>query len=501
MPRPNDNLPQLRPDTGKSRSGRIPLDYYKHADLLERWKNRLLVLGVLVPLGWWGIGLLRSDGGRLDYSRGPVAAVHAAWEARCEACHVAFTPISSEAWCKSGSVGHATDQKCTTCHLGPIHHASQTETPGCASCHHDHRGREASLVRVADADCTSCHDNLAAHLDPQKKVFSCNYRNVTRFDEDQGHHPPFEMSRGQPLEDPGHLKFNHQVHLTPGMCCEFTFDKIDKAYVKRYQRPGIRTDALVKLDCGSCHRLDSEDFEADRTQLRRVPADSVLPPRSGGQYMLPITYENQCAGCHPLTFEKMPDGKPASMPHRLQPPEMRRFLEGFYAAQMLKGATGLFDQPIKVRPIPGKLPEADTAPARKIIGEKVAEAERKLLSNNTCLECHERQEDRIVPPQIPTIWFEHAVFDHAAHRAVDCCSCHADARASIKASIPNKEKCVECHAPPGQSGGVLLGGARFDCVECHRYHNGDRPLQGLGAAKRGVSKKLEVQSSLGEDRQ
>ena len=41
--------------------------------------------------------------------------------------------------------------------------------------------------------------------------------------------------------------------------------------------------------------------------------------------------------------------------------------------------------------------------------------------------------------------------------------------------LPGIGTCVECHAPLSHE----RGGARFDCAECHRYHNGDRPLDGL----------------------
>ena len=48
--------------------------------------------------------------------------------------------------------------------------------------------------------------------------------------------------------------------------------------------------------------------------------------------------------------------------------------------------------------------------------------------------------------------------------------------------IPKVDNCKSCHAPAATFG--HSGGVRHDCAECHRYHNGDRPLQGLGAARR-----------------
>src|SRR5207253_1997551 len=150
--------------TGKQRASRIPLDYFKHPDLLERWKHRLLGLAVLVTLGWWGLGYLRSDSGNLRYQRGPVASVHAAWEENCNTCHVSFTPIHSENWATTlvGSA-HTSDQNCQTCHAGPVHHDNQKEKFSCAHCHRDHQGRDFALVRASDNDCTQCHANLSGH--------------------------------------------------------------------------------------------------------------------------------------------------------------------------------------------------------------------------------------------------------------------------------------------------------------------------------------------------
>ena len=94
-----------------------------------------------------------------------------------------------------------------------------------------------------------------------------------------------------------------------------------------------------------------------------------------------------------------------------------------------------------------------------------------------------------VPTQVPQVWFQHATFDHRAHRALDCRQCHPEAypdapqpsRESKDVLIPQRDVCIECHSPPSGSGTAATGGARFDCVECHRYHNGSSPLAGSGA--------------------
>jgi hypothetical protein len=101
----------------------------------------------------------------------------------------------------------------------------------------------------------------------------------------------------------------------------------------------------------------------------------------------------------------------------------------------------------------------------------------------------------IVAPKPHVVWFEHAKFDHVSHRAVDCLGCHAGAdpgSAELNAIVvekeplllPGRDNCKQCHSPERTDKGVALGGARHDCTECHTYHNGDKPLEGLGALAR-----------------
>jgi hypothetical protein len=486
-------------ETGKFRATRIPLDYYKRPDLLSRWKGRFVVLALVAAIGGVSAAsLLRSDQGAAFVSRGPVAAVHATWDDNCEACHTSFRPISGEAW-----LGHAltpgpgSSAKCTTCHAGPPHHAA--EKPGdvadCAACHHEHRGRDTSLVRVADDDCTRCHANLAAHTQKSQPEFAAA---VTRFDED--HHPEFKLA----APGPGNLKFNHKQHLAAGLDCKFTLAQIDPTARSWFatQQAEPQPNALVQLSCESCHRLDRQDLPKVQGQPGSPLQRSLVPPRNAGAYFLPISYEGQCAACHPLTIERKNPDDPRSghlaVPHRLQPQDLRDYLVGHYTAAYLEGNVKLFEQVVTVRRFPGKLPAEETEPARKLIEKKVNSVMEDVLFNRkTCLECHYGEGEAgkvvprtILPTDVPVVWFPHARFDHTAHRAVSCAACHALAEAKedrppehkVDMQIPGRDTCVQCHAPAAAGS----GGARFDCAECHRYHNGDAPLQGVGAAARGV---------------
>lgn len=492
-------------ETGKERASRIQLDYYKHPDRLLRVKLWLTLAALVPALLWLVGGLVYSRQAQALYSRGPVAAAHAAWEDKCEVCHTAYQPLSSEN-VTHGFVGdpHASDQKCTACHAGPVHHAKQNkaDTPTCATCHRDHRGRDASLVRLADADCTDCHSNLAGHM-----TGTTAYQNsITVFDGNLDHHPEFRSVREN--KDPGNLKFNHALHLSAGMVRTPDGKKMklsdinDEAERHRYarQQGTAEMGAAIQLDCASCHQLET-------ARLLETPAATSAP--SSGATMLPINYDKHCRACHPLTLmpkDPAQSGAPVVVPHRLQPDEVRSFLWGAYAEKFTEPWR---QQPANKRPLPGQAPitDAEQEKLRKRIGQATEEADsflrldavgdaEKVLfrGKTTCGECHIYEKnrpqsslpERIKPTNVPAIWFRSARFSHAAHHAVACRECHAKAESSKCSSdvlLPGIAECVKCHAPAHTEGGMARGGVRFDCTECHRFHHGEGEAAAASGAR------------------
>jgi nitrate/TMAO reductase-like tetraheme cytochrome c subunit len=307
--------------------------------------------------------------------------------------------------------------------------------------------------------------------------------------------------------------------MSPGMATEkkgdpsFKLLRIPEAYRDRYrqQQPKDqqKNSDLVQLQCSSCHQLDAGDFGI-KGGLGELPAVALLPARAKGAYMLPIAYENQCQACHPLTFERTIKDKPLSgeiaVRHRIQGDEVHQYLTGHYTAKALDEKFQAFEKFIPVRPKPGKLLGEEAEPVRKAIRNKVRSAEQLLFSANTCGKCHTYETSkkgaapRIKPAAIKDVWLENARFSHKAHRAADCRACHARAYPDSKDAsdlssdvmIPGIDTCLQCHAPPTQAGGKLRGGARFDCTECHRYHNGDHSREGVGAGRRAPRKPRDV---------
>jgi hypothetical protein len=463
-------------ETGKQRASRIPLDYFKHPDGIVRVKGILTGIALVAAAAWCASGLLTGDQGQVRYSHGPLAAVHATWDADCDTCHVPFSPISGGNLLSSVVAKPLpADSRCEACHAGPLHHRNQKpeEVASCGSCHRDHQGRDVSLVHMADSHCTNCHADLPKHTIDGKTAF---HPNVSKFA--PGAHPEFKM-RGE--NQRGKLKFNHTLHLTAGLNVSWQLKNIrDPSERDRYRKPQQPDTGLVQLDCASCHQLDGD-----------------------GHYFQPINYDNQCRACHPLTFDARLPG--VSIPHRLQPAEVRAFLWGAYVERAVQDPA---TQQRLLRPLPVREVREEEDKVRQAVGGQVTTAESFLYKQvltekelyiysgkTTCGECHhyeskpgQRLPERIVPPAIPSVWQSHARFSHRAHRAMNCQECHARTNQSTTADdvlLPGIADCFKCHAPLHRGAdGSVQGGARHHCTECHRYHHGEAPHLGLGSAAR-----------------
>ena len=478
-------------ETGKRRAQRIPLDYYKRPDGILRWKLGLSALALVLAMGWWatgleirGGGIASSPAGNLRYSKGPLANVHEAWDARCDACHRPFATIDDKRWSPPGIVSKTTsDHQCQACHAGPAHAATQkaSDVKSCAGCHIDHRGRDVSLVRLPDNECTNCHADLGSHRDGPGSSKPEIANRIASFATD---HPPFSNEKAG-ATDPGRLAFNHALHLSPGLSrAPGGRDAKTLAYIadpklrERYRLKGQADDSPIRLECASCHVADAGDSRSGGSG------------RSSGDTMLSINYENQCKACHALNVD--PRSPEVVVPHGLQPAEVTRYLSDAYAGLFLRDNAKLLGQMVPSRPFPGRrlAPEEETVKAQ--VDGAVAKAESVLYGGKTtCLECHNPgtpagvKPATIEAPKVPDVWLARSRFDHSAHRGVGCLDCHAKAPTSVVSTdilLPGIESCRTCHAPASRSAtGEMTGGVRHDCAECHKYHNGDHPLQGRGA--------------------
>jgi hypothetical protein len=514
-------------ETGKQRAQRIPPDYFRGGNLLDRGRVILAAVAAAAALGWWGLGIVANHHADLWASPGRVAAAHATIETNCSACHVDFVPIRDDAWAKSWSSDlRATDQKCLKCHhdlshdkANPLGHHLTTNSGqlACSTCHHEHLGPSHALARTADSSCTMCHgrQNVAELLVHHEQSLlakgAAPWSKITAFDRD---HPDF---RSISTADPRKLKFSaftHRLHMTPGMGIDtdhkpvFTAGMLSAADKPRYA-PGQKDAELVKLDCGACHQPQSSGFGIK--QIAGLPS-AVLPTQSSGAYLLPIIYENQCQACHPLTIDPSAGLKAGSggewetVPHRLSRDKLAFAVRSHWEHLYLK------DHPEQVQTLLPKPDHhyADNKQADQWINERVIASLNHLRA--TCQKCHEYNEkpsvgpalydklaDELLPPVLPVAiprpWLQYAQFSHAAHRSasfdgrtIRCADCHRGADVDeqspatgsgnsesdrSKPMLPQRDMCLKCHTSRSESSDSSPGGARTDCAECHRYHNRD----------------------------
>ncbi|QEL16951.1 cytochrome c3 family protein [Limnoglobus roseus] len=517
---------------------------------LERRKVFYTLLAVCSATILLGIfALTRSD---RPYSHGPVAGVHTSFDANCEACH---KPQSI------GSVGVSAfnpqsrwlDLECQTCHGGPDHHRDAkwpTDWPSqeingkptdaqCAACHHDHNGKDFSLVRLDDAHCTKCHADLANYHKAGSSQFVMKVKN---FYDPAGGHPEFKKldAEKQKPHERG-LKFSHAHHMTEGVGYLaagrgkmtkkdlVALNKDDPTAASRYFGKDAAADAAVQLRCSSCHQLDAGRMNLDGksslvASLAGDPKASILPPRAEGAYYLPINYEAHCQTCHPLkspalTSDAGQEFPAFDLPHRKQPKEMKEVLRARYSGYLLseKGKLDLLNKNAgdeETLKVGQQLEQAVNKSLGKLFASVNPNA-KNAISGGTCTECHMTagndpnvEKVTVVSPAIPTVWFEHSKFNHISHRSYSCIDCHPNTApapqgkatfdaAKIytgddqKINILGVESCRVCHTPNTTRDvhGVGMGGVRSNCTDCHRYHNGDNPFQGRGAELRDPPKK------------
>lgn len=409
----------MRVRTAKKLAQRIDLYYFTRARGMRRWR---ILLSALLPgavLIW--IGATAAAGSRKAYSAGPVSSAHAFAEKKCEVCHA---PQAFRA--------HTTDKACLTCHDAPAHAANQAPPPACSACHQEHRGRLA-LAKTDDRFCLACHVSLQTH------VKSGPTHTNTVSDVFPAGHPEFGAVKSA---DPGHLKFNHAVHLKPAL-------------------RGPR--GPEQLECLSCHVSP-----AVRTAASKRPVDSGL--------MAPANFSRHCARCHPLFFDERIEQQ---APHD-DPAKVIAFVEQALRTYISEHPGELSKPDVAFRRVPLNFPRRSEAPAKNAAEwlERRLSADERVLWLTTCGGCHEidaaanpdvrpgvRPYPRLVRTNITQWWMPRASFNHAPHGMVTCESCHA-ARGSTKTSdvlLPDKAVCATCHQPSK--------GAESRCFECHRYHD------------------------------
>jgi Cytochrome c7 and related cytochrome c/Cytochrome c554 and c-prime len=475
-------------ESAKQRSLRVPLDYYGRSDRLERAKLALTAIAATAA-GLFVVWLLLDRrAGQRHASPGLLAGVHAAWNDECQACHASFQPLRPDSLSLAAFISskadrrESLDQACLKCHNEPQHHAAvkADEVPSCAACHQEHRGASAQFVRPADDRCLSCHQAMEQHRTGPSGL-APPAENVTGFGpslhDGRGPHPEFRSL----ASDPGNIKFNHWLHLQPGIAAADSRRKLTLTDLKPAAQPQYvayaKQNGLVELDCAACHQPDA----------------------AGGAYMRPIAYEQHCRACHPLELNIVEGQATAEVPHGLSAELLTNVLDGL----VLAAERTRYEPPQPTADESGDLPLIPGKTLGKNLAQKINQdvlarrvSDARAISAK-CRQCHYEHNasaasdaPNVAPGNIPAAWLRHARFDHSAHRHIECRKCHqaayafeqrdkpqfiAPATGSMAARddeevmVAGLTSCAGCHALARGA----EGGARQDCVECHNYHGGD----------------------------
>jgi hypothetical protein len=261
-----------RTRTTKKLAQRIDLNYFKRPTGLKRakfWLSVGLPAIALIWIGWHGL----ARDSRV-YSSGRMSAAHAVLEADCAACHVQTAGMFSAA---------ASDAACLSCHDGPIHHAAQTKSVGCATCHTEHRGR-VNIVAAKNETCAECHGDL--------KTSSGVPHYAAHIESLEDGHPEFAALRDN-ARDPGTIRVNHAIHMKP---------------IRRGPN-----GPNVQLECGDCHRAGAAlvewkyaDASYASTNVSYSAQDELVAQKSGTlpraghergrELMAPVKFATACAG-------------------------------------------------------------------------------------------------------------------------------------------------------------------------------------------------------------
>jgi hypothetical protein len=493
------NSDDQRTETSKMRAQRIDPTYYRMPDPLHRKKKLFTWLAFFLSVAWVAAGFVFCP---RQHSPGKLASVHAAWETKCEACHTPGEPLTAASVPLWREVDHKPfgSKKCQECHRMAHHHdrLSAEDELACAACHHDHLGKEASLLQVSDHACTHCH------ADPAKRVELAGHASekweskahepgtafpaaspsvgasIRKFDEG---HPQFNSL---PKTDSTKLKFSHARHLAPGQQLRSgdverpkKLSELPKRYQDDFRKFAEGPEQILTLDCSACHTPDSES-----------PVGGSFVHRDDGAYMQPVNYERHCAACHLITFAPVvtADAKSEELAHGLSLDAMKRTVRASIVERLRTADAAPKAGPI----IPG-------FPGKVEVGADEGEANRRLLADleknfpfaadmvqKNCEHCHMFEsneakpalESELAKTRIPEVWLKGARFNHQSHRTMECRACHEKAYEPWNKTwppdshedvmIPNYDNCVKCHS--SRANGAGLTGVRSDCAMCHKYH-------------------------------
>ncbi len=390
-------------------------------------------------------GTLRARGLPNDgwWISGALSPAHQNIGTACESCHaLPFVRVRN--------------QECLACHAPTLHgHGSagldHLRAERCTACHVEHN-EPTTLVRRDARVCADCHRDLARVVAEGIEV-----QPATDF---VALHPEFRVALTLPTkqgplveqrmrldsaagQERSGLAFPHDVHLDPA---------------------GVKSpEGKVVMACGDCHQ-----------------------PEEGGGRMQPIAMERHCASCHRLDFE--PADPERTVPHGDAAGVLRTLLE-YYSARYLEEYPDphATSRPERLAARPGvELTAAQRTRALERARTKALATARDLFERRTCHQCHQvtaaTAEDGsptwiVAPTMLARRWMPKAHFSHERHSTAltECSTCHsaADSQAASDVLMPGIATCRECHGGSAVAATPAANLVPSDCALCHFFHDPD----------------------------
>ncbi len=358
------------------------------------------------------------------------------------------------------------------------------------------KGAPETLAADLATDCVACHSSFAPQLDrspadPDKKPPPPYF---TASDAPQGWYGSSDTRYIQPVSFDAHCVACHVQTALPVPPRGWVLGELTVKDLFREEFSVSHVDlSLVRSEVESNLRkfMDSKtEYNATKPGAPGAAGDA---PAAGGPA------RRGPGGARPGAGSA---AKPADVAVKLTEAEWLRVA----TAATARRANELLEENSKrysARGLEGqKLPEPTEADT--ITPAVFADYYTAYIAVSSCIQCHDLEgnlpglsgakesiADRLRTvstgiPKTPRRWFASSKFDHAAHRQMDCRSCHApawtseatsdvltsdiDGRYSGAASLTIAaagESCVSCHHADTKS----AKGAPANCVTCHEYHD------------------------------
>ncbi len=362
---------------------------------------------------------------------GPVHSKHASTSTECENCHTnLFTRVK--------------DSACLECHTADRHvNDASVAVLGeqrCATCHLEHN-EPPSLIKRHQGLCAGCHKDMSA---------SSPFEDASDF---LDAHPRFKVSLLQPsVVENGDTVWNLQhVILSESRQLDRSNLKFDHA-IHLDEEGILAPDGRKVVECMDCH-----------------------VPEPGGARMKPIAMDENCSGCHALTFDADDPGR--EVPHG-DPEGVVQVLIEYYSARLLGDDPDAGPQRLRR---PGRaLTRADRDKAAAEARVRAMQIAEDLFERRACVNCHEVSESgdeqmpwRVKPVRLTEAFFPHANFSHAAHdtEVTSCNGCHSASTSdsSQDVLIPGIDTCRDCHGS-GSARRNSSSQTPSTCIMCHSFH-------------------------------